>query len=585
MTIQIDLSRDSLFHPLGLLRLKDSYMLPTETSPQERFAFIAQSFQSNVEHGRRIYEYLSKFWLSASSPILSFGKGGLPISCFLPYIPDTRNGLVDTSTECRWLSMAGGGIGLGIGLRSSDKKSTGVMSHLKTYDADTIAYRQGDTRRGSIAAYLDLSHPDILPFLEMRKPTGGDSNSKCLNLHHGVNIPDAFMQIIENQVLGISDFDEWPLIDPHSKKVIQVISARELWIRILTLRAETGEPMILFIDTANRRLKRWLKSRGMRVRHSNLCSEITLPADEYHTPVCCLSSLNLETYDEWKNDPNFISDVLEFLDNVLEYFINFAPDQYSRAVHSARNSRDVGLGVLGWHAFLQKRNVPFESALGLSLCGRIHKHIWDQVENANKRLAKERGEAPYAKGEGVRLSHTTAIAPNATSSIIVGNTSPSVEPFRANAYRQDTLSGSMMNKNKYLEALLEQLGKNTPEVWSSIISNKGSVQHLDFLNDYQKEVFKTAIEIDQRWIIAYAEARLPYIDQAQSTNLFLPADAHVTYVHQVHFDAWKKGLPTLYYYRTEKVSQVDDIGTKSTRRIIVDVSKAATQEDCVACEG
>lgn len=584
MTIKIDLSRDSLFHPLGLLRLKDSYMLPSETSPQERFAFIAESFQSNPEHGQRIYEYLSKFWLSAASPILSFGKGGLPISCFLPYIPDTRNGLVDTSTECRWLSMAGGGIGLGIGLRSSDKKSTGVMSHLKTYDADTIAYRQGDTRRGSIAAYLDLSHPDILPFLEMRKPTGGDENTKCLNLHHGVNIPDVFMQIIENQVLGVSDFDDWPLIDPHSGKVVQTISARELWIRILTLRAETGEPMILFIDTANRRLKRWLRARGMKVRHSNLCSEITLPADEEHTPVCCLSSLNLETYDDWKNDPLFVSDVLEFLDNVLEYFIHNAPSQYARAIHSARNSRDVGIGVLGWHAFLQKRNVPFESALGLSLCNRIHKQIWDQINDANKRLAKERGEAPYAEGEGVRLSHTTAIAPNATSSIIVGNTSPSVEPFRANAYRQDTLSGSMMNKNKYLEKVLEEIGKNTPEVWSSIIANKGSVQHLDFLTEYQKEVFKTAPEIDQRWIIEYAAARLPYIDQAQSTNIFMRADAHVTFVHQIHYDAWKKGLPTLYYYRTEKIASVDDIGTKSTR-IIINTKKAAEQEECLACEG
>lgn len=562
-------------------------MLDNETSPQERFAFIAKQFQSNAEHGQRIYEYLSKFWLSASSPILSFGRGGLPISCFLPYIPDTRTGLVDTSTECRWLSMAGGGIGLGIGLRSSDKKSTGVMSHLKTYDADTIAYRQGDTRRGSIAAYLDLSHPDILQFLEMRKPTGGDPNSKCLNLHQGVNIPDVFMQMIKNQILGVSDLDEWPLIDPHSKKVVQVVSARELWIRVLTLRAETGEPMILFIDTANRRLKKWLKKRGMRVRHSNLCSEITLPADEEHTPVCCLSSLNLETYDEWKNDENFISDVLEFLDNVLEYFIHNAPAAYSRAIHSARNSRDVGIGVLGWHALLQKRNIAFESALGLSLCQRIHKNIWDQIERANKRLAQERGEAPYAEGEGVRFSHTTAIAPNATSSIIVGNTSPSVEPFRANAYRQDTISGSMLNKNKYLEKVLEELGKNTQEVWSSILANKGSIQHLDFLNEYQKEVFKTAPEIDQRWLITYAAARLPYIDQAQSTNIFMPADAHVTYVHQIHMDAWEKGLPTMYYYKTEKITQVDSIGVKSNRNMIIVNTKAAASNDaeCIACEG
>lgn len=558
-------------------------MLPTEKSPQDRFAFIAQSFQSNPEHGQRIYDYLSKMWLSAASPILSFGKGGLPISCFLPYLWDTRKGLTDTSTECRWLSMAGGGIGLGIGLRSSDKKSTGVLAHLKTYDADSLAYRQGDTRRGSIAAYLDLSHPDVLGFLEMRKPTGGDENQKCLNLHHAVNIPDTFMQIIDDQVQGKSKFDDWPLIDPHSNKVIQVVSARELWIRIITLRAETGEPFMLFIDNANRRLKSWLKKRGMRVRHSNLCTEITLPADEHHTPVCCLSSLNLELYDDWKNDKLFIPDVMEFLDNVLEYFINNAGSEYRRAINSARNSRDVGLGVLGWHALLQRKNIPFESAIGVALCKRIHEHIWTQVDEANHKLAQERGEAPYAQGEGVRFSHTTAIAPNATSSIIVGNTSPSVEPFRANAYRQDTLSGAMMNKNKYLEKVLESLGKNTPEVWSSIISMEGSVQHLDFLDDYTKDVFKTAPEIDQRWIVQYAAERLPYIDQAQSTNLFIKPDADVTYVHYIHMMAWKLGVPTLYYLRSSKISKVDNVGIKSTR--IKLTQEQLSSVDCVACEG
>lgn len=558
-------------------------MLPTETSPQERFAFIAKSFQSNDEHGQRIYDYLSKMWLSAASPILSFGKGGLPISCFLPYLWDTREGLTDTSTECRWLSMAGGGIGLGIGLRSSDKKSTGVMAHLKTYDADSLAYRQGDTRRGSIAAYLDLSHPDILAFLEMRKATGGDENQKCLNLHHAVNIPDSFMQIIEDQVSGKSDFDEWPLIDPHSNKVIQVVSAQELWIRIITLRAETGEPFILFIDNANKRLKKWLKKRGMRVRHSNLCTEITLPADEFHTPVCCLSSLNLETYDDWKDNKLFIPDVMEFLDNVLEYFIANAGSKYSRAVNSARNSRDVGLGVLGWHALLQRKNIPFESALGVALCRRIHKQIWEEVDAANRKLAQERGEAPYAAGEGVRFSHTTAIAPNATSSIIVGNTSPSIEPFRANAYRQDTLSGAMMNKNKYLEKVLEKLGKNTPEVWSSIISHEGSVQHLDFLDEYTKDVFKTAPEIDNRWIITYGAERLPYIDQAQSTNLFIKPDADISYVHYIHYQAWKVGLPTLYYLRSSKITQVDKVGVKSER--IKLTQDQLVSVDCVACEG
>ena len=577
----IDLSRDELITPLGLSRLKDSYMLPSENSPQERFMYVARAFQSNEEHGNRIYDYASKLWLSFASPILAHGRGGLPISCFLPYLPDTRRGLVDTSTECRWLSMAGGGIGLGVGIRGADNKSTGVMPHLKTYDADSLAYKQAEVRRGSIAAYLDLDHPDIQQFIAMRRPSGGDPNQKALNLHHGVNIPDRFMKIIEDQINGISKYDDWHLIDPHNKQIKETISARGLWISLLETRAETGEPMIHFIDRSNDHLPIWLKKLGMSVKQSNLCSEITLPTDEEHTAVCCLSSLNLEYYDDWKHNELFVRDVLEFLDNVLEYFCTNAGPEYSRAIRSASHSRDVGLGALGFHALLQKKGIPFESALGISINRRIFSEIKTAVEKANLQLGAERGEAPYAVGTGRRFSHTMAIAPNATSSIIVGNTSPSIEPFRANAYRQDTLSGSMLAKNKYLEKVLDQYGENTAKVWSSIISNKGSVQHLEFLNDYEKAVFRTALEIDQRWIIEYAATRAEFIDQAQSTNLFFFADAHVSYVHQVHFDAWKKGLKTLYYYRSEKIKQVDSVGTK-TERIII---KPTTEAECLSCEG
>lgn len=579
--VTIDYSKDLLFTELGWKRLKDSYMTEQETSPQERFKFICETFGSNNEHAQRMYDYASRHWISFSTPILSFGRSrGLPISCYLPFLPDTREGLVDTSTECRNLSMSGGGVGLGIGLRSGSGKSAGVMPHLKTYDADVLAYKQGSTRRGAIAAYLDISHPDILQFLDMRKLTGGDPNQKCLNLHHGVNIPDAFMHIIEKCMTDPEARDDWPLTDPYSQEVIDVVSAKELWIKILELRMQTGEPYLHFIDHSNRMLPSWLSRRGMRIRQSNLCSEIVLPTDSDHTAVCCLSSVNLEYWDDWKDDEKFIADCIEFLDNVLGYFDQNAESTLLRASRSARNSRDIGLGALGFHALLQKKGIPFESALAVALNKRIFGHIYGHGTEANRRLAVERGEAPYAVGEGVRLSHLFAIAPNASSSIIMGNTSPSIEPFRANAYRQDTLSGSMLAKNKWLERVLEEHGHNNEETWSSIIANKGSVQHLTFLTDWEKDVYKTAMEIDQRWIIQHAADRQPFIDQAQSVNVFFAPDSHVTYVHQVHFNAWKLGLKTLYYCRSEKIAQVDDVGRKSERIII----KPQTEEVCIACE-
>jgi len=584
LTIQIDLTRDRLFTPLGFARLKDGYMLSHEQSPQERYKFVAEKFGSNNAHAQRIYNYVSKHWASLSTPLLNFGRvsGALPISCYLPYLPDTKEGLVDTSTECRHLAMAGGGIGLGIGLRSGDEKSAGVLPHLRTYDADVLAYKQA-RRRGSLAAYLDVGHPDILPFLDMRIPTGGDPNFKCLNLHQGINIPDEFMQIIERCTKDPAARDDWPLIDPHSQEVIQVVSAKELWIRILETRMKTGEPYLHFIDASNRALPSWLSARGMRVQQSNLCSEITLPTDSDHTAVCCLSSFNLEYWDDWKDDELFVADMVEFLDNVLEYFVDNAPAYLSRAITSAKNSRDIGLGALGFHALLQSKGIPFESAIAVSLNKRIFKHVFDRGMAANRELAHRRGEAPYAAGHGVRFSHLFAVAPNASSSIIVGNTSPSIEPYRANAYRQDTLSGSMLTKNKFLERLLTEKNQNTEEVWSSILAHKGSVQHLDFLSDWEKDIYKTAFEIDQRWVIQHAADRQEYIDQAQSVNVFLPPDAHVTYLHQVHLDAWKKGLKTLYYCRSEKASQVDSVGKKS-ERIVIKHNKQQTEEGCLACE-
>ena len=740
--IKVDYARDKLFDVLGLRRLESSYMLPTEKSPQERLAFVSKTFSSNPEHAQRLYEYSSKHWLSYSTPILSFGRSskGMPISCFLPYLYDTAQGLVETLSEVNWLSMLGGGVGIGIGIRSADDKSVGVMPHLKTYDACSLAYQQGSTRRGSFATYLDIEHPDILMFLDMRKPTG-DQNVRTLNLHHGVNISDKFMQIIKN-CMEIPNYDDsWELIDPHSKKVKDVVSAKELWQRIIEIRMQTGEPFLHFIDTSNRLIPSFQKEKGLTIKQSNLCltgdtviqvkigktaavsevnleefellwkshsdilvksfdgdsivwkkitnyamtgystkliiiqshskrkilctpdheiytknrgyipaeriesddilneiidpilikqlrdersdfrlekcvielntplpvyditvedtecfyangilvhncSEIILPTDEERTAVCCLSSLNLEYYDDWKDDKNFIHDVAEMLDNVLTYFIQHAPDTISKAKYSAMMERSIGIGALGFHAYLQRNNIPFESALAKSRNKTMFKNIREKVDTANLTLGKERGEAPDAKGTGRRFSSTMAIAPNGSSSIIFGNTSPSVEPFRANVYNQDTSSGRFLNKNRYLEKLLlskceENKELDINEIWSSIIVNSGSVQHLDFLDDWQKDVFKTAMEIDQRWIVDLAADRQEYIDQAQSINLFFTPDVDIKYLHMCHYLAWKRGLKTLYYCRSEKIGKVDQISSKIERKKI---ERDDNYEGCLACE-
>jgi ribonucleoside-diphosphate reductase alpha chain len=591
--ITVDFSRDSLFDELGVKRLKESYMREDENSPQERFAYVSKSFGSNIEHSQRLYEYSSRHWLSYSTPILSFGrsKRGLPISCFLPYLDDSAEGLVDCLAEVNWLSMLGGGVGIGIGIRSADDKSVGVMPHLRTYDASSLAYRQGRTRRGSYAAYLDISHPDILIFLEMRKPTG-DQNMRCQNLHHGINITDDFMHIIEQAMLDPNFDDTWNLKDPHSGEVRDTISAKELWQRILEIRMQTGEPYLHFIDTSNRAMPEFQKKLGLSIKQSNLCSEIILPTDKERTAVCCLSSVNLEYYDEWKNDPLFLRDVAEMLDNVLQYFIDNAPDTVKRAKYSAMRERSIGIGALGFHAYLQKNNLAWESAMATGANIKMFKHIRTKLDEANKQLGSERGEAPDAAGTGLRFSHMLAIAPNASSSIIMGNTSPSVEPFRANAYRQDTLSGSYLNKNRYLDAIIkEKCGADEKfdynEIWSSIIANDGSVQHLNFLDEWQKDVYKTSMEIDQRWVVDHAANRQSYIDQAQSVNLFFRPDVNVKYLHAVHFQAWKQGLKTLYYCRSEKLAKADKVSKKIERQVIeeIDLKALATEDVCLACEG
>ena len=596
MQIKKDYTRDSLFDELGLKRLKESYMREDEQSPQDRFAFVSESFATNEAHAQRLYDYASKHWLSYSTPILSFGrnKRGLPISCYLNFLDDTSEGLVNNLSETNWLSMMGGGVGVHVGIRGCDDKSAGVMPHLKVYDASSLAYKQGTTRRGSYAAYLDISHPDITQFLEMRKPTG-DQNMRTLNLNHGVNISDKFMQIIERCMVDPTADDSWELVQPHSGKVTEVVSAKALWMKLLELRMQTGEPYLWFIDRANEGLPEYQKKLGLKNHGSNLCSEISLATSAERTAVCCLSSLNLEYFDTWKNDEQFIPDVLEMLDNVIEYFIQNAPDEIARARFSAMQERSVGVGALGYHAYLQKNNIVFEGALAKSTNMRMFKHIRTQLDAANEKLALVRGPCPDAATMGVmkRCSHVMAVAPNASSSIIMGNTSPSIEPYSANAYRQDTTSGAFLNKNRFLDKIIKEEALKHEEswyddTWASIIADDGSVQNLEWMDQYTKDVFKTAAEIDQRWIIEQTSDRQQFVDQAISTNLFFRPDVSVKYLHAVHFQAWKQGLKSLYYVRSSKLRKADKVGQKVERKRIedeIDMSALVNNETCLACEG
>ena len=594
--IEMDFSRDGLFDDLGKTRLKDSYMREDEQSPQERFAYVSAAFASNQEHAQRLYNYASKHWLSYSTPILSFGrnKRGLPVSCYLNHLDDSAEGLVNNLSETNWLSMMGGGVGVHFQIRGADDKSVGIMPHLKTYDASSLAYKQGKTRRGSYAAFLDVSHPDIIQFLEMRKATG-DQNLKALNLHHGVNITDKFMQIIEQCMINPDYDDTWELIQPNTGKVVDTVSAKYLWMKLLEVRMHTGEPYIWFIDRANEGLPDYQKKAGLKNYGSNICVEISLATSPERTAVCCLSSVNLEYFDEWKNDPLFLQDILEMLDNVIEYFIQNAPDTISRARFSAMRERSVGVGALGFHAYLQKHNIAFESAIAKSVNMQMFKGIRERLDLANTKLAEERGSCPDAADYGVvkRCSHVMAIAPNASSSIIMGNTSPSIEPYAANAYRQDTSSGAYLNKNKFLDKIILEESKGKSEswyddTWAAIIANDGSVSDLEWMDDYTKDVFKTAQEIDQRWIVEHTADRQVYVDQSISTNVFFKPDCSVKYLHAVHFLAWKKGLKALYYLRSGKLRKADKVGKKIERKRIEDeinMQEIVDGDSCIACEG
>lgn len=608
LKIEVDYSKDSLLDAYGIEILKDRYLIPGETSPQDGFARAALAFSDDLEMAQRIYNYASNLWFMFASPVLSnapvrtgfmaINEGnfrkymfkdkvrGMPISCFLNYVPDSREGLTDHYAENAWLSSAGGGVGGYWGAvrsngtsTSNGSRSSGIIPFVKVVDSEMLAFSQGVTRRGSYAAYLDISHPEIEEFLDMRKPTGGDINRKCLNLHHGVNITDAFMQEIEAAEQGLDD--SWDLIDPHSMTVVKTVSAKELWIKLLNLRVETGEPYIVFIDTVNRSVPQHHVDRGLYINQSNLCSEITLPTSDERTAVCCLSSVNLEKYEEWKNDANFITDLVRFLDNVLEYFIQNAPDRIAKAINSAKSERSIGLGTMGFHSFLQSKGVPIESALATSWNNRIFKQIKEQAYNATIELAEEKGACPDSVGSDnpVRNSYLLAIAPNASSSIICGNTSPSIEPLRANAFTQKTLNGSHLHKNKYLVKLLEEKGQNNDEVWSSIITNRGSVNHLDFLSDYEKDIFKTALEINQMWLVSHAADRQQYICQSQSLNLFFPANVNAIELHHCHMQSWKKGVKSLYYCRSESAKRPDNV-SKQIERFHLEVNN----DVCIACE-
>lgn len=548
---------------------------------------------SNIQGLRKINKPIVVYDIQvANKHTFTVGENNTVVhNCFLNFIDDTAEGLVQNLSETNWLSMLGGGVGIGFGIRAADDKSVGVMPHLKTYDASSLAYRQGRTRRGSYAAYLDISHPDVMMFLEMRKPTG-DQNIRCLNLHHGINISDHFMEIIERCMKDSDADDGWNLRDPNTGEVRETVSARALWQRILELRMETGEPYIHFIDASNRALPEFQKNLGLKIHQSNLCSEIVLPTDKDRTAVCCLSSVNLEHYDAWARSDMFLKDMAEMLDNVLTFFIENAPDEVARAKYSAMRERSIGIGALGFHAYLQRKNIAFESVVAKAANMRMFKLIRSRLDDANLKLGEERGEAPDAKGTGKRFSHVMAIAPNASSSIIMGNTSPSIEPYRANAYRQDTLSGAYLNKNKYLDEIVKEEAEGKPEgwyqdTWSSIIANDGSVQHLKWLTDQQKVVFKTAMEIDQRWLIEHAADRQEYIDQAQSLNLFFRPDANIVYLNAIHYMAWRKGLKTLYYCRSEKLGKADRISKRIEREVIKEIDMQEIIDDgaCVVCEG
>ena len=594
--VVIDRARDSNLTEFGKATLLDRYLLPGE-SFQDLFARVAMSYSDDAAHAQRLYDYISKLWFMPATPVLSNGgtDRGLPISCFLNETDDSLSGIVDLWNENVWLASRGGGIGSYWGnLRSigekvgKNGKTSGIVPFIRVMDSLTLAISQGSLRRGSAAVYLPISHPEIEEFIEMRKPSGGDPNRKALNLHHGVVISDAFMRAVEKD-------EEWALTSAKDGSVIERVNARALWIRILTARIETGEPYLLFSDHVNRAIPEHHKLAGLNVKMSNLCSEITLPTGKDHhgqerTAVCCLSSVNLENFEEWEDHPTFVEDICRFLDNVLEDFIRRAPDSMMRAKYAAMRERSIGLGVMGFHSFLQTKMIPLESVMAKVWNKRMFKHLKAGADAASVKLAHERGPCPDAKEYGImeRFSNKIAIAPTASISIITGGASPGIEPNSANAYTHKTLSGSHLVRNKALEIVLEAKGMNNDDVWSDITTHEGSVQHLDFLSQDEKDVFKTAFELDQRWLIEHAADRTPYICQAQSLNVFLPADVHKRDLHQIHWMAWKKGVKSLYYCRSKSIQRAENAhggdGKLKKAELNAASSSGTKYDECLACQ-
>jgi ribonucleoside-diphosphate reductase alpha chain len=607
-----DSSRDSRLTAFGKATLTDRYLLPGE-SYQDMFARVASAYADDDAHAQRLYDYISNLWFMPATPVLSNGgtRRGLPISCFLNEATDSLEGIVGLWNENVWLAARGGGIGSYWGnLRSIGEKvgmngkTSGVVPFIRVMDSLTLAISQGSLRRGSAAVYLPVSHPEIEEFIEIRRPTGGDPNRKALNLHHGLLISDAFMRAVEND-------EEWALTSPKDGAVLRKISARHLWIRILTARIESGEPYLVFVDHVNRARPEHHKLAGLEVKTSNLCSEITLPTGidrdgKQRTAVCCLSSLNLETYLEWHEHPTFIEDVMRFLDNVLQGFIDNAGSDFARATYAAMRERSVGLGVMGFHSFLQQNNIPIEAVMAKVWNKKMFKHIRGQCDLASKTLARERGACPDAADFGIeeRFSHKLAIAPTASISIICGGASPGIEPSAANVYNHKTLSGSFVVRNPYLEKVLTGKGKDDEDTWTSIMTSQGSVQHLDCLDDHEKAVFKTAFEIDQRWLVEHAADRAPFICQSQSLNLFLPADVHKRDLHQIHLMAWKRGVKSLYYCRSLSIQRAETVSNDAVVAPIGDqafsppkldaplprptgtppVGEANNYEECLSCQ-
>lgn len=598
--VDVVYSRDDLLSEISKLTVMEKYCVEGEKSPQDAFARAAKAYADDDAHAQRLYDYASKLWFGFSSPILSNGgtKKGLGISCFLNYIPDSLEGLASNLVENIFLSTGGGGIGTCFNaIRSNGAQisnggeSTGLVPHLHLIDAQMLAYQQGKSRRGKVSFNLDISHPEIEEFIDVTNKKGGDIHRRAVHSFNCVSITDAFMA-------ALSVDGDWNLVDPHTGSITKTIRAWDLWGKILTSRCQEGVPYIHFVDTTNRHLPLAQQLKGLKVHQTNLCSEITLPTNEERTAVCCLSSVNIDKYDEWRDDPRFIEDLVRMLDNVLTHFIANAPDAVSKAKHSALMERSIGIGAMGWHSFLQSKMVPFESAMAISYTNNIFNAIKTRAEDATRVLANERGAAPDSvlASVPVRNMHLLAIAPNATSSIICGNVSPSIEPRYSNYFTQKTQNGMFVCKNEYLEQYLETIDKNTEEVWQQIKDDQGSVQGLEFMPRNVKKVFKTAFEIDQAWIIEQASHRQKFICQSQSLNLFIHPDEDRSYVHAIHYMAWLKGLKTLYYVRSKSVKKVAALN-EATERVVrpemeVEVGEVGyksehepVESDCLFCEG